>query len=413
MSDLVESTAPGQISLIDSSFAARRLFFAFVAMMMGCSAMYVVAVALPEMESEFGVTRGEAAIPYTVMMVGFGLGGIILGRWADRFGLRRVLVIGAAGVFLGYSFISVATSFWQVILAHGLFLGFMGCASAFSPLVADTSLWWKKHRGIAVAICACGNYTAGAVWPHLTQLGIELIGWRDTYFLLGIISSFTMLTIAQGMRHAAPRQEDTEANTNEYVSTNRPFNLTPNQATALLWMAGLSCCIAMAMPQVHIVSYCSDLGFGAARGAEMLSLMLGFGVLSRLLFGLISDRIGGLRTLIIASSMQLVALACFIPFDGLVSLYVVSIIFGLFQGGIVPAYAIIIREHFASSEVGLRVGAVMMATQLGMALGGWSSGAIYDVTGSYLAAFIHGVSWNSINLAIGIILYFRFKRRPN
>jgi MFS family permease len=141
--------------------------------------------------------------------------------------------------------------------------------------------------------------------------------------------------------------------------------------------------------------------------------MLGFGVLSRLLFGLISDRIGGLRTLIIASSMQLVALACFIPFDGLVSLYVVSIIFGLFQGGIVPAYAIIIREHFASSEVGLRVGAVMMATQLGMALGGWSSGAIYDVTGSYLAAFIHGVSWNSITLAIGIILYFRFKRRPS
>ena len=174
----------------------------------------------------------------------------------------------------------------------------------------------------------------------------------------------------------------------------------------LLCVAGVSCCVAMSMPQVHIVAYCTDLGFGAAQGAQMLSLMMAAGIVSRLLSGWVSDHIGGLRTLMLGSVLQGVALLLFLPFDGLVPLYVVSGLFGLFQGGIVPSYALIVREYFTPKEAGARVGTVLMATLLGMALGGWMSGAIFDWTGSYRAAFVNGIAWNLVNVGIvGFLLY--------
>jgi MFS family permease len=166
----------------------------------------------------------------------------------------------------------------------------------------------------------------------------------------------------------------------------------------------------MSMPQVHIVAYCVDLGFGPARGAEMLSLMLACGVVSRLVSGVICDRIGGIKTLLLGSALQGIALLMFLPFDGLVSLYLISAMFGLFQGGIVPSYAIIIREHFPAAETGRRVGAVIMATMLGMALGGWMSGKIFDLTGSYQAAVMNGILWNLLNLSIATWLFLRVRR---
>jgi MFS family permease len=190
----------------------------------------------------------------------------------------------------------------------------------------------------------------------------------------------------------------------------RPFGLSPNTAQALICVAGVGCCVAMSMPQVHIVAYCGDLGYGAARGAQMLSLMLACGVVSRLTFGLISDRIGGLRTLLIGSVLQGIALLLFIPFDSLNSLFVVAGLFGLFQGGIVPAYAIVVREHFAPAEAGTRVGIALTATMLGMALGGWLSGRIFDLTGSYSAAFINGIGWNLLNVVIVFWLFQRSRR---
>jgi len=189
----------------------------------------------------------------------------------------------------------------------------------------------------------------------------------------------------------------------------RPFGLSPAHAQLLLCVAGVACCVAMAMPQVHIVAYCTDLGFGAARGAEMLSLMLACGIVSRLVSGVICDRIGGIRTLLLGSALQGVALLLFLPFDGLVPLYVISAMFGLFQGGIVPSYAIIVREHFALHEAGARVGAVIMATLLGMALGGWMSGWVFDATGSYRMAFVNGLLWNLLNLSISGWLYWRVR----
>ena len=187
--------------------------------------------------------------------------------------------------------------------------------------------------------------------------------------------------------------------------------VSPATLQVLLCIAGVACCVAMSMPQVHIVAYCGDLGYGPARGAQMLSLMLGFGIVSRLAFGWISDHIGGLRTLLLGSTLQMIALVLFLPFKGLVSLYVVSALFGLFQGGIVPSYALIVREHFTPGEAGARVGTVLMATLFGMALGGWMSGAIFDLTGSYRAAFANGIAWNLLNMGIVAALLYRLRTR--
>ena len=301
-------------------------------------------------------------------------------------------------------------------------MGLIGASATFAPLLADTALWWNRRRGIAVAICASGNYIAGALWPPIVQHGIDSIGWRHTYVLMGLVCGVGMLLLALRMRQRAPMvlldvsavpasPGGAAAPAPVALDRSRPFGLRPVHAQLLLCVAGVACCVAMAMPQVHIVAYCTDLGFGAARGAEMLSLMLACGIVSRLVSGVICDRIGGVRTLLLGSALQGVGLALFLPFDGLVPLYVISAMFGLFQGGIVPAYAIIIREYFALQEAGARVGAVIMATLIGMALGGWMSGWIFDVTGSYQAAFINGMGWNLLNLSIVGWLYWRIRHQ--
>ncbi|PUE62737.1 MFS transporter [Limnohabitans sp. 2KL-17] len=396
--------------LIDSAYAARRLLVTLALMTLGGSSMYVVAVVLPAVQSEFGVSRADASIPYTLMMLGFGLGGLYMGRWADRAGVHVPLLLGGFGTGLGFIAASLSSNIWWFALAHGLLLGLIGSSTTFAPLVADTSLWWKKRRGIAVAVCASGNYVAGAIWPPLAQHGVETVGWRSTYVAMGLFCGIGMALLSLLMRQRPPLLQTPVAGSALAQQSQQPFGLSLNKAQFLLCVAGVACCVAMAMPQVHIVAYCTDLGFGAARGAEMLSLMLACGIASRLISGLICDRIGGLRTLVLGSVLQGVALLLFLPFNGLVSLYVISALFGLFQGGIVPAYAIIVREYFPAKEAGSRVGAVIMATMIGMALGGWMSGKVFDLTGSYHAAFLNGVMWNALNLSIGLWLLWRVKR---
>ena len=382
-------------------------------MTLGGSSMYVVAVVLPAVQAEFGISRADASLPYTLMMIGFGVGGLFMGRWADRAGVHVPLLLGGICTGLGFIAASLSNNIWWFALAHGLLMGLLGSSTTFAPLLADTSLWWNKRRGIAVAVCASGNYVAGAIWPPLAQHGIETMGWRSTYMALGLFCGIGMVLLSLLMRQRPPLLQSPVVGSVQALQASqsqRPFGLSLNKAQFMLCVAGVACCVAMAMPQVHIVAYCTDLGFGAARGAEMLSLMLACGIASRLISGAICDRIGGLRTLVLGSVLQGVALLLFLPFDGLVSLYVISALFGLFQGGIVPAYAIIVREYFPAKEAGSRVGAVIMATLLGMALGGWMSGKVFDITGSYHAAFINGVLWNALNLSIALWLLWRVKR---
>jgi MFS family permease len=334
-----------------------------------------------------------------------------MGRIVDRWGVTVSLLIGSAGILIGFVWAGMSESIWGFAIAHGLFLGLLGTSATFAPLVADTSLWWNRRRGIAVAVCASGNYLAGAIWPHIAQWGVTTAGWRQTYIVMGIVCGIGMALFALFLRRRPPlNQVSAPTNGRPSSVSETPFGLTTNRAQTLLIVAGLACCVAMSMPQVHIVAYCVDLGFGPARGAEMLSLMLACGVVSRLVSGVICDRIGGIKTLLLGSALQGIALLMFLPFDGLVSLYLISAMFGLFQGGIVPSYAIIIREHFPAAETGRRVGAVIMATMLGMALGGWMSGKIFDLTGSYQAAVMNGILWNLLNLSIATWLFLRVRR---
>ena len=407
----MSTAGPADASLIDSRTAAWRLLVTVLLVTLGNSAMYVVSVVLPAVQAEFGTGRAGASMPYTVMMVCLGLGGLFTGIWADRWGIARVLWLGSAAVVTGYVLAALSGNVWMFGLAHGL-LGLLGGAATFAPLMADTGLWWNKRRGIAMAVCASGNYIAGTLWPPLAQWGITHYGWRPTYIVLGLVCGIGMALLAFYMRQrppalALPAAGAAAAPRATIWPPDRPFGLSTAHAQWLLCVAGVACCVAMSMPQVHIVAYCTDLGYGAARGAEMLSLMLFSGIISRLVSGWICDHIGGIRTLLLGSALQGVALLMFLPVDGLVPLYVVSALFGLFQGGIVPSYAIIVREHFPPREAGARTGAVIMATLLGMALGGWMSGWVFDMTGSYDAAFINGIGWNLLNLAIASWLFWR------
>ncbi|MEO1719722.1 MAG: MFS transporter, partial [Pseudomonadota bacterium] len=339
---------------------------------------------------------------------GFAIGGILMGRLVDRFGVAVPVAFGAIMLSAGYFLSSLITAYWQFVAIQGLFIGLLGSSVSFGPLVADISLWFKKRRGLAVAVVASGNYLAGTVWPPIIQEMVVAYGWRITHIGIGLAVLALMLPCALLLRRPPP--VETASLPGTAVGARMTMPLSKPALMSVLVVAGLACCIAMSMPQVHIVAYCIDLGYGPARGAEMLSLMLGFGIVSRLVSGVIADKIGGLGTLLLGSTLQCIALFLYLPFDGLVPLYVVSAIFGLSQGGIVPSYALIVRDYFPAKEAGTRVSIVMMATVMGMAVGGWMSGLIYDATGSYQAAFWNGIAFNVLNMAIAFWLLTR--RRP-
>ena len=390
----------------ESSYAWGRLAAALALSTLGGVGMWSVVVVLPTVQAEFGVARADASLPYTLTMILFGLGGILMGRLSDRFGIMVPVITGTLALGLGYLVAGSSVGIGQYTLVQGFLIG-VGSSATFAPLLADTSHWFTRRRGIAVAIFASGNFLAGAIWPPVVQHFIETVGWRQTYFGIGLFCLAAMLPLSLVLRRKPPLQETFLPGSSASARAERPLGLSPGTLLVMLSIAGFACCVAMAMPQVHIVAYCGDLGYGPARGAQMLSLMLACGIVSRLMFGWICDRIGGLRTLLLGSGLQGVALLLFLPFDGLVSLYVLSALFGLFQGGIVPSYAIIVREYFSPKEAGARVATIITATLFGMALGGWMSGAVFDLTGSYKAAFVNGVLWNLLNMSIAGWLLWR------
>ncbi|MBK1657953.1 MFS transporter [Paracraurococcus ruber] len=401
--------APHAESGVDSRHAWMRLAASLALSTLGGVGLWSIVVALPAVQAEFGVARADASLPYTLTTLGFAVGGVLMGRLADRFGVMAPVLLGTVCLAAGYALSAQAATMMQFAIIHGALIGLLGSCATFGPVVADISLWFRRRRGFAVSLAASGNYFAGAVWPPLIQAGIDTYGWRTTHLIIGIALPLLMLPLALLLRRPAPLQDPAPAA--GAGAAGAPLGLAPNTLQTLLAVAGIACCIAMAMPQVHIVAYCVDLGYGPARGAEMLSVMLACGVVSRLAFGVILDRIGSVATLLLAASLQAVALALFLPFDGLVSLYVVSGIFGLFQGGIVSTYAVIVRENVPAKEVGVRVGIALSATLVGMAIGGWMSGLAFDLTGSYSAAVVNGIAWNMVTIAIAGWLVLRRRGR--
>jgi MFS family permease len=410
----MDSLPGGSIDLrdrseVDSPAAWRRLGFAVAVSTIGSVGMWSMPVALPFVQADFGITRAGASFPYTLAMVGFAFGGIAMGRLCDRLGLVVAIILGT--LTLGVAYVGAALVAAPLAFALMHFLIGVGASASFGPLMADMSQWFARYRGIAVAIAASGNYIGGALWPPALQHAMATEGWRHTYLGIGVFCVLATLPFIFGLRRRAPAHSIAPMGGAANAGSTHDLGVSPNALMVLLSIAGLGCCVAMAMPQVHIVAYCGDLGYGPARGAEMLSAMLGFGIVSRIASGLVADRLGAVATLLIGSVLQGIALFLYLLFDGLVSLYVISALFGLFQGGIVPMYAIIVRQYFSPKEVGVRIGIVLMATLFGMALGGWMSGLIFDHTGSYRAAFINGLIWNVVNAVIVLWLMLRPTRR--
>ncbi|WP_163269603.1 MFS transporter [Chelativorans alearense] len=376
----------------------------------GSVGMWAVVVVLPSVQADFAVERADASLPYTAAMIGFAAGNVLIGRYVDRMGVALPVALAGAALGSGFILSCFAQSVWQFALLQAL-VGF-GASSTFGPLIADISHWFERRRGIAVAAAASGNYLAGVVWPTVIKLMLAGTGWRVTFLYIGVFCIVTIVPLALLLRPRPPAASPLGSDGMPMGLRRRagPSPFSPPVLQGLLIVAGVACCVAMSMPQVHIVAYCVDLGYGVARGAEMLSLMLAGGIVSRLASGFIADYIGGARTVLIGSVLQCLALILYIPWDGLASLYIVSLVFGLSQGGIVPSYAIIVREYLPAREAGQRVGIVIMATIAGMALGGWMSGWIYDLTGSYQAAFLNGIAWNLLNIAVILLILLRRPR---
>jgi MFS family permease len=393
----------------DSAYSWVRLAASTALGAVGGVGMWSVVVALPAVQADFGASRGAASLPYALTMLGFAFGGVFMGRLVDRYGIVPPLILGILMLGGGYLVSALSPNIYVFAFIQGVMIGGLGSSVAFGPLMADVSHWFRARRGIAMAICASGNYIAGALWSPIIEFGISRHGWRATHVAVGLSCLAIMLPLAMLLRRPKPEGEASGAP----VAADRlgALGLSPTALTLLLAVAGVACCVAMAMPQVHIVAYCGDLGYGPARGATMLSLMLGFGIVSRVFSGYIADRIGGLRTLLIGSVAQAAALVLYLFFDGLAALYVISALFGLFQGGIVPSYAIIVREYFAPGEAATRTGIVLMATLFGMSFGGWLSGVIFDMSGSYRAAFVNGILWNIVNMLIVGWLLTRWRTR--
>lgn len=402
----------GTTSILDGRYSWIRLAISVLLATVGSAGMWTVTLVMPAVETEFAIPRAEAALPYTATMLGFAFGNVFLGRIVDRFGITPCLLVAALMLGIGFAGAALTQGILLFSLVQGLLIG-VGTAASFGPLIADVSHWFSRRRGFAVAAAASGNYLAGAIWPLLLKDIIATEGWRYAYMTVAIACVCVMIPLSLLLRRRFPSDFELDANT---VGQDRPIrreiDLSPRALQFLLFLAGLGCCVAMSMPQVHIVALCADLGYGVAAGAEMLSIMVAGGVVSRLLSGYLADMIGGVRTLLLGSILQMIALTLYLPFDGLTSLYVVSLVFGLSQGGIVPSYAIIVREYLPAREAGRRVGLVIMATVMGMALGGWLSGFIHDLSGSYQAAFVNGIAWNALNIAIIGSILLKTTERP-
>jgi MFS family permease len=396
-----DAVTPSHDAGVESRYAWLRLITTVVISTIGGVGFWSVVVTLPTVQAEFGIDRADASLPYTVTALCIMAGGIAMGRAVDRFGITRPLSVAGLALGVGYVGSAFATGLASFTAAMAV-CGLLGSAATFAPLVADVSHWFDRRRGIAVGIAASGNYLAGVFWSPVVQFGVDQVGWRTTHVAIGVLCVAAILPLSLVLRRRAPAHDVASAAAAADAAA-AGLGMSPRLLQVLLALAAVLCCVAMSMPQVHIVAYCAGLGYGPARGAEMLAVMLATGMASRLASGAIADKIGAPRTLVLSSVLQMLTLLLYLPFDGLASLYLVSALFGLSQGGIIPSYAIIVRHYFPPHEAGMRVSLVISCSLAGMALGGWMSGWLFDVTGGYRAAFLNGALWNLVQ--IGIVLW--------
>ncbi|MDE0940881.1 MAG: MFS transporter [Alphaproteobacteria bacterium] len=382
------------------------LFVSLIIHTIGLGAPNILFVTLKPIAEDLGTARAVPSFAYSLLMVGTGIGGIGMGWWLDKRGVMQPVLFGAVMIALGSFLAAQSEGKWSLYLANGVLIGLLGKAAMIAPLVANATRWFDRRRGLAIALIASGQGVAGVIWPPVVRYLNDAGGWRDVYQYYGIFALVTMVPLALFLRPKPPAAALGPA-TGNVSQTHQVLGLSSNTVQISMWIAVVGCCAAMAMPNVHLFSYATDLGFAPVRAAELLSVLFGAAFFSRLGFGMLADRIGGVRTLLIGSSCQAVMLLVFSQVDTLSGLYIAAFMFGLGFSGIMPCYALLIRLYFPVHQAGWRIAAQYLFAALGMALGGWLGGAIFDYTGSYSDAFLVGVCFNLVNLVVIAFLYSR------
>ena len=385
--------------------------------------MFLLVVALKQIAGDFGWSRSVPSLAYSFQFIGSGIGGIVMGYWFDRSGVGPVALLGTVMIGSGVILAGMITADWQLYVIYGVMIGFLGQATMFGPLIVNVMRWFGHRRGLAVGLVVSGQSIAGVIWPPIFRHFNETAGWRETFFWFGVFALVTAVPLTALLWRRPPGAEP--AGTARQTSSTAPE--TPALAAGFtelgvpswllqttLCLAIVGCCVAMSMPLAHLVSHTSDLGHTTSRAAEMLSVALATTLVVRLLGGaLMVDRYGGLVALMVFSGTQAAALALYAVVDGLLALYLVSALFGLGYGGINLCYPVIVQRYLPPAETGRRLGIVILFGALGMALGGWLAGYIFDLTGSYTPAFLIGAAFNIANLAIVWTLIRRTRRtRP-
>jgi MFS family permease len=385
-------------------------FVALFALMMAFGANWITAVALKDIAAEVGGARSIPAFASSLVWLGSGLGGIMMGQIADRIGTRWTVMGGSLMIATGLA-ISTFGPPWPLWIGHGLFIGFIGLAGINAPLYIYVSRWFDRRRGSALALISSGTYLAGATWPAIFERAIASFGWRETMLWYGGLEALIIVPLAALFFHSPPEVIERKATGGASAPAPRVLGWPPNVVFAMMCVASIMCCIPMAMPQQHLVALCTDLGFTRSLGAIMLSVLLGTAFVSRQIWGAISDRIGGLATVFIGSAWQCSAMIAFLLTQSETGLFTVAGAFGLGFSGIIPAYVLALRELFPAKEAAWRIPTLLLFTAVGMASGGWLAGVLYDHYGYYAPAFATGIGANILNLLIIGTLVMRWRLR--
>ena len=372
---------------------------ALVTMLMAFGAAWITAVALKDIAAEVDGVRSIPALASALAWLGSGIGGILMGRIADKVGTRWTVICGALMIGLGLA-ISTFGPPWPLWIGHGIFIGLIGLGGINAPMYIYVSRWFDRRRGSALALISSGSYLAGAMWPPVFERAIAAFGWRQTMLWYALVEIVVIVPLAAIYFRAAPEVIHPAAAIASNGKSARVLGWPPNLVFGMMCAAAVMCCIPMAMPQGHLVAFCSDLGLSRSIGAMMLSVLLGTAFLSRQIWGAISDRIGGLATVLIGSAWQAASMTAFLLTQSEAGLFAVAAAFGLGFSGIIPAYVLALRELFPASEASWRIPTLLLFSGCGMALGGWLAGLLYDHFGYYAPAFAAGIGANILNLLV-------------
>ena len=369
----------------------------------------VSSVALKHVAADLGGYRSIPSAALSLAMLGTGVGGLAMGLLAERFGVRPIIMFGATMVCAGLM-LSASGEAWQLYLGHGLLIGLLGNAAIHAPLYVYVARWFEARRGTAVALIASGQYVAGAVWPPIFERVVAAYGWRQCMVGFGLFVVAFAVPLAALFLSAPPELVEAKPTAAGAAGNGTVLGLPPNLVFAMLAVASFLCCVPMAMPTAHLIAYCGDIGLSAARGAAMVSVLLVTAFFSRQLWGWTSDRIGGLKTLLVGSAAQVTAMTGFLLTQDEAGLFAVAAAFGLGFSGLVPAYMLAIRQLFPAREASWRIPALLLMAMAGMATGSWSAGVIYDYAGYYAPAFATGIVSNLLHLCIAATLVLLWRR---